>query len=52
MIEGFGGSLTDSVSAKTDILILGTNPGSKYDKAKKLGIYIMEEQEFLAKIKE
>lgn len=52
LIEGFGGSLTDSVSAKTDILILGTNPGSKYDKAKKLGIYIMEEQEFLAKIKE
>ncbi|MDE6656733.1 MAG: NAD-dependent DNA ligase LigA [Anaeroplasmataceae bacterium] len=52
LIEGFGGSLSDSVSAKTDILILGANPGSKYDKAKKLGIYIMEEQEFLAKIKE
>ncbi|MDE7106156.1 MAG: NAD-dependent DNA ligase LigA [Anaeroplasmataceae bacterium] len=52
LIEGFGGSLSESVSAKTDILILGANPGSKYDKAKKLGIYIMEEPEFLAKIKE
>lgn len=52
LIEQFGGSLTESVSAKTDILILGTNPGSKFDKAKKLGIYIMEEPEFLEKIKE
>jgi NAD-dependent DNA ligase len=33
-------------------LILGENPGSKYDKAKALGIYIMEEAEFLEKIKE
>ena len=52
LIESFGGSLSESVSAKTDILILGANPGSKYDKAKKLGIYIMEEQEFLSKINE
>ena len=52
LIESFGGSLSDSVSKNTDILILGANPGSKYDKAKKLGIYIMEEAEFLAKCKE
>jgi len=52
LIESHGGSLTDSVSKKTDILILGENPGSKYDKAKALGIYIMNEEEFLAKIKE
>ncbi len=51
LIESFGGSLSDSVSKKTDILILGENPGSKYDKAKALGIYIMEEPEFLEKIK-
>lgn len=51
-IEGFGGSLSDSVSAKTDVLILGANPGSKLDKAKALGIYIMEEKEFLEKINE
>lgn len=52
LIEGFGGSLSESVSKKTDILILGENPGSKYDKAKQLGIYIMNEEEFLEKIKE
>lgn len=51
LIESFGGSLSESVSKKTDILILGENPGSKYDKAKSLGIYIMEEAEFLEKIK-
>ncbi|MDE5715685.1 MAG: NAD-dependent DNA ligase LigA, partial [Anaeroplasmataceae bacterium] len=37
LIESFGGSLSESVSSKTDILILGLNPGSKYEKAKKLG---------------
>ncbi len=51
LIESFGGQLSESVSKKTDILILGENPGSKYDKAKELGIYIMEEPEFLEKIK-
>lgn len=51
LIESFGGALSESVSKKTDLLILGENPGSKYDKAKALGIYIMEEKEFLEKIK-
>ena len=51
LIESFGGQLSESVSKKTDILILGENPGSKYDKAKELGIYIMEEPEFLERIK-
>lgn len=52
LIEGFGGELSSSVSKNTDVVILGENPGSKYDKAKTLGIYIMEEDEFLQKIKE
>lgn len=52
IIESFGGNLSDSVSKKTDILILGENPGSKYDKAKELGIYIMNEEEFLKRIEE
>lgn len=52
LIESFGGTLSDSVSKKTDILILGENPGSKYDKAKQLGVYIMPAEEFLSKIKE
>ena len=52
LIESFGGALSESVSKKTDIVIVGENPGSKYDKAKSLGIYIMNEEEFLNKIKE
>lgn len=52
IIESLGGVLVDSVSKKTDILILGENPGSKYDKAKALGIRIMEEDEFLSLIGE
>ena len=52
LITKYDGISVDSVSKKTDILILGENPGSKYDKAKALGIYIMEEPEFLEKIKE
>ncbi len=46
-IESFGGQVTDAVSQKTDYLILGENPGSKYDKAKELGIRIIDEQELL-----
>ena len=52
LIESFGGTFSDSVSKKTDALILGENPGSKYDKAKALGIRIIQEEEFLNLIKE
>ncbi|MCR5786938.1 MAG: NAD-dependent DNA ligase LigA [Acholeplasmatales bacterium] len=52
IIEHFGGKVIDSVSKKTDIVLVGENPGSKYDKAQALGIYIMEEDEFIGKIKE
>lgn len=44
-IENSGGHVTGSVSSNTDILLLGENPGSKYDKAKSLGVKIIEEQE-------
>ena len=40
IIENFGGRVSDSVSKKTDVVIVGDNPGSKYDKAQKLGIEI------------
>ena len=39
-----GGKVIDSVSSKTDIVILGDNPGSKYDKAIKLNIEIWDEK--------
>jgi DNA ligase (NAD+) len=42
-----GGKITSSVSKKTDYLLLGENPGSKYDKALKLNVAVLEEAEFL-----
>ncbi|MDD5732049.1 MAG: NAD-dependent DNA ligase LigA [Patescibacteria group bacterium] len=41
-----GGRAGSSVSANTSYLVVGENPGSKYDKAKKLGIKILDEKEF------
>jgi len=40
-----GGDVGENVSSKTDYLIVGENPGSKLDKAKKLGIKIIDEKQ-------
>lgn len=45
MVEKQGGKVTGSVSSKTDYVIVGQNPGSKYEKAVELGIEIIDEQE-------
>lgn len=45
MIETFGGRTSESVSKKTDVVIVGDAPGSKYDKAQKLGITIWNDEE-------
>lgn len=50
IIESLGGKVSSSVSKKTSAVILGDNPGSKYDKAVSLNIPIWEEDEFLEKI--
>lgn len=50
ILESLGASLIDSVTKNTDILILGENPGSKYEKAKELNIYIMKEEELYRNI--
>ena len=42
-IESHGGKVTASVSKKTSYLVLGENPGSKHDKAQKLGVTIIDE---------
>lgn len=42
-----GGKVNEILSSKTDYLIVGESPGTKYEKAKKLGIKIINEKEFL-----
>jgi DNA ligase (NAD+) len=45
-VEAAGGHVAGSVSAKTDFVVAGTDPGSKLDKAKELGVKIIDEEEF------
>ncbi len=45
-IRALGGKVTTSVSKKTDYVVVGENPGSKYEKAQKLGITLLNEGEF------
>ncbi len=52
LIEERGGKVTSSVSKNTDLVLSGDNAGSKLDKARKLGVKIMSEDEFLALIGE
>ena len=46
LIESYGGKCIDSVSKKTDVVIVGDAPGSKYTKAQELGITIWNEEQF------
>jgi len=50
-IRLLGGHPSTSVSKETDFLVVGKNPGLKLDKAKELGVKIINEKEFLALIK-
>lgn len=52
IIESMGGNLTTSVTKKTDVVLVGENPGSKYEKAMELDITIWKEEEFLKYINE
>ncbi len=47
MLEAAGAEVGSSVTKSTDIVIAGADAGSKLEKAKKLGIKIIDEQEFL-----
>ena len=46
-IRAHGGKVSSSVSVKTDFVVVGENPGSKFNNAKKLGVVIVHEKEFL-----
>jgi len=50
-IRSLGGEISESVSKETDYVIVGTEPGEKYDRAKELGVKIIDEKEFLDLIK-
>ncbi|PTV93299.1 DNA ligase (NAD+) [Halanaerobium saccharolyticum] len=52
LVEKAGGRSVSSVSSKTDYLVAGDNPGSKYDQAQELGIEILTEAEFKNLIEE
>ncbi len=47
-----GAKVSNSVSKKTDYVVVGESPGSKYEKAKKLGVPILNEEDFLKLIQD
>jgi len=49
-IEARGGKVTSNLSRKTSALIVGSEPGSKLGRAQRLGVPILEESEFLARL--
>ena len=50
-IREAGGKISESVSKNTDFVVVGSEPGDKYEKAKKLGVKVLSEDEFLKMIK-
>ncbi len=50
-INALGGKVSGSVSKNTSYVVAGSDPGSKYDNAQKLGVKILDEKEFLKILK-
>ncbi len=46
IVQQHGGKVSGSVSKKTDYVVVGTDPGSKHEKARELGVTILDESEF------
>ena len=51
IIENIGGESVKSVSKNTDVVIVGENPGTKYDKAQELQIEVWDEEKLLKMLK-
>jgi DNA ligase (NAD+) len=51
LVEDLGARASGSVSGKTDYVVAGADPGSKYEKAKKLGVRVLTEGEFIRLIR-
>ena len=47
LVRNLGGHFSSSVSKQTDYVVAGHEPGSKFDKAKKLGVKTVSEAEFI-----
>ncbi|MCX6843812.1 MAG: NAD-dependent DNA ligase LigA [candidate division WOR-3 bacterium] len=46
LVVSLGGSVSSSVSKKTDFVVAGVAPGSKFDRARELGVKVINEEEF------
>ncbi|MFQ6078407.1 MAG: BRCT domain-containing protein, partial [Thermodesulfobacteriota bacterium] len=46
LVESFGGKTASSVSKKVDYVVAGSDPGSKYERARELGITVLTENQF------
>jgi len=46
IVQQHGGKVSGTVSKKTNYVVVGTDPGSKYEKAKELGVTVLSEAEF------
>jgi len=51
LIRDNGGNVSSSVSKKTSYVVAGSDPGSKYDNARSLGVHIISEQQFINMLK-
>jgi DNA ligase (NAD+) len=51
LVERQGGKVSGNVSKNTTFVVVGKNPGSKKDKAEQLGIELLDEEQFYARIK-